>query len=346
MTYDRYDFIDIAKGIGILSVVWAHILLVGWSHKVIYAFHMPLFFFISGFLFNENKYPSFNVFIKKRFTRLIIPYFIYSVVTWGVWALFRYVRGDEVKSYIMPLLQTFIAQGSGSYLVHNSALWFIPCLLAVEIIYFHILKLGIKIAVIICFSIAGLGIIMAHCYGKNYLDNMPWNLDAAFLALPFYSIGHRYKKLQILIHHSYPLIICILFTIVLGVIFLYLAFNYGECSMGSSSYHCTEILFFIRALIGISILFTLSLLLSEIERKKINYIHEMIKFCGRNSLHIMCLHIPIKGVVIIVVTKLFKPQVDVTTSFLYSFITFVITMFILIFMIHFTIDNCKVKVHK
>ena len=37
----RYDYLDITKGLGILAVVWAHIMLVGWSHKVIYAFHMP-----------------------------------------------------------------------------------------------------------------------------------------------------------------------------------------------------------------------------------------------------------------------------------------------------------------
>ena len=138
MTNDRYEFIDIAKGVGILAVVWAHILLVGWTHEIIYAFHMPLFFFISGFLFNVNKYSSFQTFLVKRFKRLIITYFIYSFVTWGIWFIFRYVRHDLVKSYWMPLLQTFIAQGSGSYLVHNSALWFIPCLLAVEIMFFFI----------------------------------------------------------------------------------------------------------------------------------------------------------------------------------------------------------------
>lgn len=89
----RFDYLDVAKGIGILLVVWAHILLVGWSHRLIYAFHMPLFFLISGILYNKDKYKTFAEFFRVRFKRLIVPYLIYSVVTWAVWAVFRYLQG-------------------------------------------------------------------------------------------------------------------------------------------------------------------------------------------------------------------------------------------------------------
>ena len=138
MSTNRYDYIDIAKGIGILMVVWAHILIFGWTHRMIYAFHMPLFFFLSGMLFQRDKYTSFSVFVAKRAKRLLAPYAIYSVLTWMVWAAFRYMRHDDVDSYLMPLLQTFYAQGSGAYMVHNSALWFIPCLFLTELLYFFI----------------------------------------------------------------------------------------------------------------------------------------------------------------------------------------------------------------
>ena len=86
MTRERFDYIDIAKGIGILMVVWAHIMIVGWTHRVIYAFHMPLFFFLSGMLFQRDKYSSFVKFVSKRTKRLLIPYVVYSIVTWAFWA--------------------------------------------------------------------------------------------------------------------------------------------------------------------------------------------------------------------------------------------------------------------
>lgn len=113
----RFDYLDLAKGIGILLVVWAHILITGWSHQIIYAFHMPLFFFISGMLFNKAKYSSFRQFITARAKRLLVPYLIYSIASWALWAGFRFLRGDEVESFWLPLLQIIIAKGSGEFIV-------------------------------------------------------------------------------------------------------------------------------------------------------------------------------------------------------------------------------------
>ena len=72
---NRYNYIDISKGIGILMVVWAHILLVGVSHSMIYAFHMPLFFFISGFLFNKEKYFNRYIWVNLQL-RICSPFLI------------------------------------------------------------------------------------------------------------------------------------------------------------------------------------------------------------------------------------------------------------------------------
>ena len=86
----RLTNIDIAKGIGIILVVIGHCIpdatsVTGISnpyfkilHSIIYSFHMPLFFFISGFLTNANgSLPCIEnsfLFIKKKFHRLIVPY--------------------------------------------------------------------------------------------------------------------------------------------------------------------------------------------------------------------------------------------------------------------------------
>ena len=53
---NRISYIDIAKGIGIFLVIWGHIILSGPAYNIIYAFHMPLFFFLSGFVFSKNKF--------------------------------------------------------------------------------------------------------------------------------------------------------------------------------------------------------------------------------------------------------------------------------------------------
>lgn len=85
---DRLSYIDTAKGLGMLLVLWAHIMLGGWTNSFIYAFHMPLFFFLSGMMFRREKYRGFKQFFVKRVKTLLIPYVFYSFASWIVWALY------------------------------------------------------------------------------------------------------------------------------------------------------------------------------------------------------------------------------------------------------------------
>ncbi len=131
----RLDYIDIAKALGMLTIMWGHIA-ANKSVTFVYAFHIPLFFFLSGMVFVQYKYPDFKSFVKRRIQTLIVPYIIYSFITWTIWALFSYATHARADSYWMPLMQTFIAQGSEGYLVHNVPLWFVSCLFVVELAYY------------------------------------------------------------------------------------------------------------------------------------------------------------------------------------------------------------------
>jgi fucose 4-O-acetylase-like acetyltransferase len=76
---------------------------------------MPLFFFISGFLFKEVEFKSW---IVKRINSLIVPYFVYSFII----ALLWYFVGRDV-----PLQGIY--QGSGI-----GVTWFLMALLASEFV--------------------------------------------------------------------------------------------------------------------------------------------------------------------------------------------------------------------
>lgn len=328
----RLDYIDVAKGVGILLVVWAHILTIGPSHKLIYAFHMPFFFFVSALLFKPEKYTSVVELIKKRAKRLLLPYFLYSVATWCIWAGFRYLRGDEVDSYIMPLLQTFIAQGSGAFIVHNSALWFIPCLFVLEILFYFLSKLGMRNMIIASIAIAGLGCVMAHVWGNDYLMNMPWNFDAAIFALPFYAVAYVLREkvglAEVQEYVGTRVGVSIGAAIALFGAMTFFAFYYNECSMGSSSYMCPMWVFFLRAFMGSFAMVILTILICKVSTIRI--FTKAMKWCGANSLDILCLHIPVKGIAVIVVAKLLQPNLDVSESAIYSTIAFLITMVVLV----------------
>ena len=64
----RIEYLDIARGIGILLVVLGHndfAALSPFFHQVIYSFHIPLFFFLSGYFINASI--SFFEYSRKRF---------------------------------------------------------------------------------------------------------------------------------------------------------------------------------------------------------------------------------------------------------------------------------------
>ncbi|MGN0524124.1 MAG: acyltransferase family protein [Eubacterium sp.] len=70
----RIEWIDIAKGIGIILVVTAHTQMPSYSlfdgnnnilRLLIYSFHMPLFFFLSGMCFKTDGI-TFKEFLTKK----------------------------------------------------------------------------------------------------------------------------------------------------------------------------------------------------------------------------------------------------------------------------------------
>lgn len=87
-----YNEITIAKGIGILLVVLGHALKqTGVSNvpgnaliSIIYSFHMPLFFVLSGFvsvkILQYSKMTEYINYIKSRAARLLIPYFVMGIL--------------------------------------------------------------------------------------------------------------------------------------------------------------------------------------------------------------------------------------------------------------------------
>jgi len=72
----RLEHIDIAKGIGILLVVFGHLpqlSTTGFVRAVVYSFHMPLFFFLSGLFLNPAH--GYGLEARKRFEGLLVPCF-------------------------------------------------------------------------------------------------------------------------------------------------------------------------------------------------------------------------------------------------------------------------------
>ena len=78
----RYAFVDLAKGICIMLVVWHHVVST-WGletyplKETVSTFRMPLYFFLSGLFFKE--YAGFFDFCRRKINKLLIPFTFFFV---------------------------------------------------------------------------------------------------------------------------------------------------------------------------------------------------------------------------------------------------------------------------
>lgn len=120
----------------------------------IYTFHMPAFFALSGaiFVLTLKKHISFKMLLEKKSKRLLLPFFIVSLV-YNVPLKFIAHYFDNGKTLLFNVLfgQIFI-QG-------NTYLWFLPVLFCLFIIFYFLKKIikSTKVILVIfmicyCFS--------------------------------------------------------------------------------------------------------------------------------------------------------------------------------------------------
>jgi fucose 4-O-acetylase-like acetyltransferase len=125
MDNKRDKQLDEIKGLAIILVVIGHV--IAFSNpdnfqnnllfSLIYSFHMPLFFFISGYLVVGRFGPTPSSWIKKKFMQLVIPYIIFTM-------FYFFILFGSVNTTLSPLR---VVQVLFSYTIPDSA-WFLPVL--------------------------------------------------------------------------------------------------------------------------------------------------------------------------------------------------------------------------
>ena len=170
----RINWVDWAKVFAIYLVILGHHIskdVEGESvvKNFIYAFHMPFFFFISGYLFKKPE--SILHLVKKGIKGLIIPY-----ITLNILVNILLIPSFIVSQHI-PLDNLFYFL-TGQAVGDAGPTWFLVCLFEVWIISFLILNSNIKYQ-IICVLIS---IIIAYTFPYH----LWWRIDVCFAAISFF----------------------------------------------------------------------------------------------------------------------------------------------------------------
>lgn len=187
----RLEYIDILRAFAIFLVTLGHALEYGGYcdgllHGVIYSFHMPLFFAISGFvaaysLRNDSDarldLPGFARLVWKKFRFIMIPYFAWNLV----------VHPFAFSGCKMSMEgYRFLCR---SVLVANDSAWFLPCLFNLHVLLgLHRLALGnlkrAKAGILI--EIAGLGLMFGVLAGIQHFAANPFLRSVLSYFIPFY----------------------------------------------------------------------------------------------------------------------------------------------------------------
>lgn len=274
-------------------------MLYGWSCKMVCGFHIPLFFMLSGMCFNPDKYSTLGELIKRRVKTLLVPYVVFSVVTWMVYvAGVLVLHNDTIENCWYYLLQTVLAQGSDGYLKHNVALWFVPCLFVVNVLYYLVSRLADIYNIFICLLCATAGVMMSSRYYD--FTFLPWSIDSALVAMPFFAFGNlfvkRFSHAQMIQWVDNNVVKVGLVTTFLIVFYLIAVQKNGYISMGHNYLGSQTWLFFVNAFMGSISIVLLSLLLSSLLKQ--GWLHLFTRYVlwlGRNSFNAMATHLPVRS---------------------------------------------------
>lgn len=287
---------------------------------LIYSFHMPLFFIVSGILFDEHRYKSFLLFIKRKIHSLLLPFVIYFGLAL-VLALYENFSNGFEFTQLLSVLKSMIFARNSSDFHYNPPLWFVPTLFLVECIYYFVNKIKNKdwyIITIIVLLLLGWYFTLLSKIWNIFV----WNIPTCFVSIGFYAIGHRilrpfYTKRRDLVLNRKKYFLISLFSFALMVP---IALANGKISLGSNIVNCVPFLYLSGVLGTVSVL-SLSQVVSS----------GFVEFIGRNSFDFLGVHGLVRYIFIYLMLKMIS--VDfwcVCEDYLYT-----IPMFVAVFSVSY-----------
>lgn len=191
---ERDILLDVLKGVGIFLVVFAHTCKAE-AGSVVYLFHMPLFFVLSGCALSYSSRQD-RVGVIGYLKSLMVPYFVFSLITFAYWAAIEWkLRPSKIPALyegtigtldvrLQEFLNIFTSYSVKGAFEYNVVLWFLPCLFCCMVAYKWMkLRLGKFLPV----GVVGLA---ALCFAAHsVMPVLPWCFEIALVALPFVWIG-------------------------------------------------------------------------------------------------------------------------------------------------------------
>ncbi len=205
----RLASIDVARFLGITLVFFGHLVeqvmyldnpAAAAQYKWVYSFHMPLFFLLAGVAFNNTKIRvGPGEYLKQRWTGRLVPYFVFTFLM-GALALvipgwFPLAEGEaltSVQDYVHGTISTVMGMPA-----FNIPLWFLACLVSVEIFHYLVGRLWTTKTRI------AIGAVAFYLFGYYLNRNVDFfELEAVFWLVHLVPLGYAFYLTGMLLRSS------------------------------------------------------------------------------------------------------------------------------------------------
>lgn len=266
---NRDKRLDIMRGLMMVLVIIGHAIdllygkgiaieenVSGGVYKIIYMFHMPVMFFVSGYVeaFNKKKVSNKDI-LKKNIISLYIPYLFLTYLYLAERLIALYVFKIELEATVLSSIGEFIELAY----IGRGLEWFLMSLLIIKCIF----EIGRKYINIKWLTVFFAIMFVLRCFFENkLLEYLAWGI--------FYCIGYLVKVNEE----------CIIKSRIIGI-GLYISIYVGYILNVSQQ----DVLFIVKLLVGIPVAILLLKILTKISVKSV-----VFQWCGINSMVIYMVH--------------------------------------------------------
>jgi fucose 4-O-acetylase-like acetyltransferase len=277
---DRDRKIDTAKGIVIFLVVAGHVV-TGLTAKIIFLFHMPFFFLVSGHLHKPSNDKIF--YLKKKALSLLVPYFVYLTVFSAKPMAQLYFRSLQNNANDPSAGTTILKLIYGGELLKGELgiFWFITCLFLTQQLFnvcvCKVQNRGVNLliaAVLYLLAFAN-QVVYPHII-------LPWGANIVGCSFLFYSIGFFYGDHIFKLLTSYVISFSVLISAA-AIILILMDYNIGF------NMKYTYFGWFIISPI-VAVAFAKIFTVISYSLQQYSYLSRFIEFAGKGSITTMFIH--------------------------------------------------------
>ena len=283
----RIEYLDLFRGIGILLMITGHVEF-GSSFAYCFrfffhAFHMPMFFWIAGYLFQPKSREElpFSSFAARKAKTLLLPYAVFGLAHYLVTIVTGIAKGRPFSLY--PLIRLLTVNTDD--LPICGAIWFLTALfftyLIVYLIENTVFNGVVKGILVVVISLIG------NYASSIFPFELPYALGPAFVGVGLFYLGYHFKRNIHRMPYSFLENMSWLPTILLAVIVTFLIFANGFIDMRPGEYAFVP-LFWINSVLAILVVKSFSRLLYPLIHR--TFPCRLLMRLGRNAIVYLCLN--------------------------------------------------------